>query len=283
MKRFLTYFLRQTVLVNLLFVLAMAVGLFSLFDLPVERYPDVQMGKVQITTILPGASPEEIESLITREIEDALNDLESVEFIQSTSYRERSAVLVKFIDDTDYDRLYEDLRLKVLSIMNELPEGIDPPEFTEIRVSEWLPAVSVNLIGDRSNRALSLMAEEMKLHLRQLPGVKEVELNGEYLREFHVYLNPLLLDKYGVTFDEVARALSESNISVPSGDYTNEAANLSLWSTNVTAHVGRCQRQLFVATVMDLFSRWATSCLTHACPTATHTSLLRSMGKIASL
>ncbi|MGD9338387.1 MAG: efflux RND transporter permease subunit [Syntrophobacterales bacterium] len=223
MKRFLYYILRQTVLVNLLFVLAMAVGLFSLFDLPVERYPDVQMGKVQITTILPGASPEEIESLITREIEDALNDLESVEFIQSTSYRERSAVLVKFIDDTDYDRLYEELRLKVLSIMNEFPVGIDPPEFTEIRVSEWLPAVSVNLIGDRSNRALSLMAEEMKLHLRQLPGVKEVELNGEYLREFHVYLNPLLLDKYGVTFEEVARALSESNISVPAGDYTNEA------------------------------------------------------------
>ena len=223
MTPFFRYILRQTVLVNLLFVLAMAVGLFSLFDLPVERFPDVHMGKIQVTTILPGASPEEIESLITREIEEVLNDLESVEFIQSTSYRERSEVLVKFIDDTDYDRLYEELRLKVLSIINELPQGIDPPQFTEIRVSEWLPAVAVNLIGERSNRALSLMAEEMKLHLRQIPGVREVELNGEYIREFHVYLNPRLLDKYGVTFDEVARALSESNISMPAGDYTNEA------------------------------------------------------------
>jgi HAE1 family hydrophobic/amphiphilic exporter-1 len=215
MKPFFRYVLRQTVLVNLLFVLAMAVGLFSLFDLPVERYPDVQMGKVQINTVLPGASPEEIESLITDEIEEALDDLESVEFIRSTSYRERSVIMVKFIDDTDYDRLYEELRLKVLSIMNELPDGIDPPRFTEIRVSEWLPVASVNLIGDRSNRALSLMAEEMKLHLRQIPGVKEVQLNGEYIREFHVYLNPRLLDKYGVTFDEVARALSEANISLP--------------------------------------------------------------------
>ncbi len=223
MKRFFYYILRQTVLVNLLFVLAMAVGLFSLFDLPVERYPDVHMGKIQVTTILPGASPEEIESLITREIEDALNDLESVEFIQATSYRERSVVMVKFIDDTAYDRLYEELRLKVLSIMNELPEGIDPPDFTEIRVSEWLPAVSVNLIGDRSNRALTLMGEEMKLHFRQISGVKEVELNGEYVREFHVYLDPSILDKYGVTFDGVAKALSESNTAIPAGDYTNEA------------------------------------------------------------
>lgn len=222
MKPFFRYVLRQAVLVNLLFVLAMAVGLFSLFDLPVERYPDVHMGKVQINTVLPGASPEEVESLITDEIEEALDDLESVEFIRSTSYRERSMIMVKFIDDTDYDRLYEELRLKILSIMNELPNGIDPPRFTEIRVSEWLPVASVNLLGDRSNRALSLMAEEMKLHLRQIHGVKEVQLNGEYIREFHVYLNPRLLAKYGVTFDEVARALSEANISLPAGDYTDD-------------------------------------------------------------
>ncbi len=222
MKPFFRYVLRQTVLVNLLFVLALAVGLFSLFDLPVERYPDVQMGKVQINTVLPGASPEEVESLITDEIEEALDDLESVEFIRSTSYRERSTITVKFIDDTDYDELYDELRLKVLSIMNELPNGIDPPRFTEIRVSEWLPVAAVNLVGDRTNRALSLMAEEMKLHLRQIPGVKEVQLNGEYIREFHVYLNPRLLAKYGVTFDEVARALSEANISLPAGDYTDD-------------------------------------------------------------
>jgi HAE1 family hydrophobic/amphiphilic exporter-1 len=221
MKPFFRYVLKQSVLVNLLFILSMAVGLFSLFDLPIERYPNIHMGKVDISTVFPGASPEEVEALVTHEIEEALDDLESVEFIQSTSYRERSSITVKFIDDTDYDTLFDELRLKVLSIMNELPEGVDPPAFTEINVDQWLPAVAVNLVGDRSNRSLVLMAEEMKLHLRQIPGVKEVELNGEYAREYHVNLNPHLLDKYGVTFDEVARALMESNISVPAGDYTN--------------------------------------------------------------
>ena len=221
MKPFFRYVIKQSVLVNLLFVLSIAVGLFSLFDLPVERYPNVHMGKVRITTIFPGASPEEVEALVTHEIEEALDNLESVEFVQSTSYRERSVVTVKFIDDTDYDRLFDELRLKVLSIMNELPEGVDPPVFTEENVDQWLPAVAVNLIGDRSNRSLSLMAEEMKLHLRQIPGVKEVELNGEYTREFHVDLNPRLLDKFGVTFDDVAAALKLANISVPAGDFTN--------------------------------------------------------------
>lgn len=221
MKPFFRYVLRQGVLVNLLFVLFIAVGLFSLFDLPIERYPNVHMGKAVITTVFPGASPAEVEALVTHEIEEALDDLESVEFIQSTSYRERSSVTVKFIDDTDYDRLFDELRLKILGIMNELPEGVDPPEFTEINVNEWLPAVAVNLVGDRSNRALSLMAEEMKLQLRQIPGVKEVELNGEYTREFHVTLNPLSLDRYGVTFDEVACALGNRNVSIPAGDFTD--------------------------------------------------------------
>jgi HAE1 family hydrophobic/amphiphilic exporter-1 len=223
MKPFFRYMLRQAVLVNLLFVLSMAVGFFSLFDLPVERYPNVHMGKVQITTTYPSASPEEVESLVTREIEEALEDLESVEFIQSTSYRERSVIIVKFIDDTDYDKLYDELRLKVLSIIKELPGEVDPPVFTEIDISHWLPAVAVNLIGDRSNRSLSLMAEEMKIHFSQISGVKDVKLSGEYTREYHVYLNPQLLDKYGVTFDDVSTALRRANISVPAGDYTNEA------------------------------------------------------------
>ena len=225
MKAFLSRVVRQTVLINLLFLLAIAVGLFSLFDLPVERYPDVHMGKVVIRTIYPGASPEEVESLVTREIEEALDDLESVEFVQSTSYRERSSITVKFLDDTPYSELFDELRLKVLSIMNELPEEIDPPTFSEIEVSEWLPTVMINLIGDRSNRALSLMAKEMKIQLRQIPGVKEVELNGEYTREFHVFLNPELLDKYGLTFDDVATTLGTANVSIPAGDFTNDSGN----------------------------------------------------------
>jgi len=220
-RALLTFALRQTVLVNLLFLVLMAVGGFTLLSLPVERYPNVHMGKVQISTVLPGASPEEVEALVTREIEDALDDLKSVEFIQSTSYRERSIIVVKFIDDSDYAALYDELRIKVLGVMNELPEGIDPPTFTEINVAEWLPAVSVNLIGDRSNRALSLMAKEMKIALRQIPGVREVQLDGEYTREYHITLSPERLARFGLTFDDVAGALDAANISVPAGKYEN--------------------------------------------------------------
>jgi len=228
MKAFFSFFIGQKVLVNLLFALAMVVGLIALFALPVERYPNVHMGKAEVTTILPGASPDEIETLITRKIEDALDDLDEVEFIQSASYRERSVITVKFIDDTDYGTLFDRLQLKVLSIIKDLPAGIEPPIFNEIRIAEWLPAVSVNLIGDRGNRALSLMAEEMKLELRAIAGVREVQLHGELVREFHVLLDLGLLNKYGLTFDDVAAALIQANLSIPAGTYENEAGEFVL-------------------------------------------------------
>jgi len=215
--------LGQKVFVNLVFVVLMVVGVFCVLDLPVERYPDVRMGKVIISGFLPGASPDEVETLVTREIEDALEDLENVEFIRSRSFRQRSSVLVKFLDDSDYDTLYDELRFKVLSIQNDLPDDMDPPDFTVIRVSEWLPVISVNLIGDRSNRALTLMAEEMKLPLQRIPGVKEVQIEGEDPREFHVSLDPGRMKRLGVTFDEVGEALEGANVSVPAGDFISDS------------------------------------------------------------
>ncbi|MGE4557696.1 MAG: efflux RND transporter permease subunit [Desulfovibrionaceae bacterium] len=220
-KRLIELMLDNTVFVNLVFFLLMAVGFFALLSLPMERYPNVQMGKVLVTAVYPGASPEDVERLVTREIEDAIEDLENVEYIQSTSYAERSSVLVKFIDDVDYETGYKELRFRVLGVLGELPEGVDPPAFTKIEVAEWLPAVSVNLVGDRSNRALSLMADEMKLALRRIPGVKEVELEGEHSREFHIVLDPERLIRYGVTFDDVVEAIKRANVSIPAGDFAS--------------------------------------------------------------
>lgn len=225
MKSFIKFSLGQTVLLNIVFILLMVVGVFCAFDLPVERYPDVNMGKVVISSFLPGASPEEVEALVTREIEDALDDLENVEYVSSKSYRERSSIIVKFLDDTDYRKGYDDIRFKVLGIQNDLPREMDPPDFTEIRVSEWLPAVTVNLVGDRGNRALSLIAEELKIPLRRIPGVKEVSLQGEQKREFHVYLDPEKLTRRKVVFEDVARALSDANISIPAGDFTSDSGD----------------------------------------------------------
>jgi HAE1 family hydrophobic/amphiphilic exporter-1 len=192
-----------------------------MLSLPAERYPNVNFGEVIIATYFPGASPDEVETLVTRKIEQVLEAVEDVEWIKATSYRERSHLRLKFFDDSDYEGLYNEVRFKVLSMLEELPQDIDPPVITDVKISDWLPVVVVNLSGDHENRALALMAEELKTPLLRIPGVREVSISGEYLREFHVYLDPRRLKALGVSFDEVARALQIANVSIPAGDFSD--------------------------------------------------------------
>ena len=221
MRPVVRFTLGQTVLFNLVFVLLMVAGAFSAMQLPAERYPEVNFGKVIINTFYPGASPEDVEALVTRKIEESLEGLKDVEFVRATSSRESSMVLVKFRDDVDYAARYDGLRFRVLSNLGELPAEVEPPTFTLIRTSEWIPVVSVNLVGERSNRALSLMADELKISLEQIPGVQEVRLTGDQQREFHVYLDPKRMRAQGVSFDQVSAALQAANVSIPAGAYSD--------------------------------------------------------------
>ena len=221
MRKFIEFFLTQKVLVNLLFLLLMVVGAVALLELPIERYPNVNMGKMMITTFLPGASPTDVEALVTREIEKSLDDLEDVEFIKSTSYRGRSSIMVKFVDGADFEELFKELRLKVLGSLPNLPTGVEPPEFQEVDVNYWLPVVTVNLVGDRSNRTLTLIAEELKLLLKRVKGVENVRITGELVREFHISVDPDRLEILGLTFEDVANAIKGTNLSIPAGDYKN--------------------------------------------------------------
>jgi len=223
MRPVVRFTLKQQVLFNLVFVLLTVAGFFALGSIPVERYPEINFGKVVINTFYPGASPQDVEVLITTKIEEALEGLEHVEFIRSSSAQERSSVLVKFRDDTDYEALYDELRFRVLGMLGELPVGIDPPGFDLIETSSWLPVVVVNLVGDRSNRALTLLAETLQVLLSRIPGVIESELSGEYRREFHVYLDPHRLSAHGVSFEQIARALTDTNRTIPAGAYKDDS------------------------------------------------------------
>ncbi len=228
MRPFIRFTLQQRVLLNLLFVLIMVIGAWAMLRSPVERYPNIHFGKILIETYYPGASPQDVEALVTREIEDALEDLDNVEYILSNSYRERSSILVKFVDDTDYQAGYDELRFRVQGMLQDLPPTIDPPNFNELDVNFWFPAISVNVLGDRSNRSLTLIAEDLKTRLSQIQGLKEIKLVGEYVREFHVLLEPIRMRELGITFAQAAKALGLENAIVPAGDFTTDGGEFML-------------------------------------------------------
>ncbi len=223
MRGVVAFSLKQRVFYNLMFVVLMVVGFITLFALPAERYPNFGFGEVIISTIYPGASPVEVESLVTRKIEEALERVDDVEWINATSFSGRSNIRLKFVDDSDYDALFDEVRFEVLNILGELPEGVDPPSLLNAKVQDWLPVLTLSLAGEHGNRALALMADEIKIRLLKIPGIKQVDVTGEQTQEFHVELDPARLRLYGVTFDQVAAALGSTNHIIPAGKYTNDS------------------------------------------------------------
>ncbi len=221
MRTLVQFSLRQKVFFNLLFVFLIIAGAFSLANLPTERYPNVNFGEVIVSTSYPGASPVDVELLVTRKIEEVLETIRDVDWISATSFRGRSHIRMKFVDDADYDALYNEVRFSVMNMLGELPDDIDPPFINSATVEDFLPVIVINLVGDHDNRALALMAEKIKAHIRGTAGVKEIQMAGEYVREFHVHLSLEKMNALGVTYDEVIRVMEQKNLTIPAGDFSD--------------------------------------------------------------
>ena len=229
MKPLIKFSLKQGVLLNVIFV---GLIIFSTWiavpNLPVEQFPNFDFGEITITTSYPGATADEVERLVTQEIEDSLRGMKNLDFVKSTSRPDMSIVNVKFVDDTDYEALYNELRFRVMGIQNKLPvRNGDPlvPTFIQADTDEWLPVIQVNLVsGDESNplprRTLLLLAKELRLRLEQLNGVKKVLLLGDAAEQYTVSLDPDKLENHRLTLNDVIDAMRASGQAPPSGSLT---------------------------------------------------------------
>jgi len=220
-KSFLELVLSKRVVINVLFVIFLIAGVYSLKTSPIQNMPPVDIGKVFIYVSYYGASPEDVENLVTKKVEDALDGLENVEYMQSNSMRNVSTVEIKFIDDTDYRDLYDELRLRILNIKNDLPAEADEPIFLYIDTEAFLPVIAVNVSGGMENKTLDMLAEELKTDIRKIPDVQSVDKSGDYYEEFHVALSPEKLKRYGISFYEAAKAVELANTKIPAGIYKN--------------------------------------------------------------
>lgn len=227
MKSIVTFTVKQTVFINVLFVILVVGGAFSLFTTPVENMPTADLARVMINTVYYGASADDVENLVTIKIEEALEDLESVDYIQSNSYRNFSSVEVKFIDDTHYWDLYDELRFRIQNIRNELPAEADESTFTFMDSKQW-PVITVNLIGDMAPEGLQRYADELEARLLKVDGVRNVEVSGEYDQEFHVSLNPEKLRRLGITFKQAIDAVTAANTKIPTGRFREETSEYML-------------------------------------------------------
>lgn len=210
--------IKRPVLIVMCMLLAVMAGYISLQRNRVELQPDVSFGVLTITTIYPGAGPEETNQLITKRIEDAINGAPSLREITSSSQEGVSAVIAQFEIGTDMDVAINDVRSRIDGVLNELPQEAERPIIAKLDTASD-PVLSMVVKSDTlSNRQLRDLADNtLRDRFARVSGVGNVIVSGGDLREFQVRLKRDALLRYGVGVLDVQRAIAAATLNVPAG------------------------------------------------------------------
>ncbi|MEE8282375.1 MAG: efflux RND transporter permease subunit [candidate division NC10 bacterium] len=214
MRRLVEFSVRNRVLVNLLTLFVLGTGLITYFRMHRELFPEFSRKAVQIVTTFQGASPEEVEKLITAPIEEEVADLDDLDELLSVSQEGRSQILLKFQPETDMNRALSDVRA-ALDNVTDLPEEAKEPEVHEVKST--FPVITVSLAGDIDEATLRDMAKDVRDDLRRIRGVAAVRILGTRERQIWVEVDPARLDQYRFSLDDVRAAIAAHNRNVPGG------------------------------------------------------------------
>jgi HAE1 family hydrophobic/amphiphilic exporter-1 len=213
---------RRPVFATMLIVSLVVLGLASYRDLGLDIFPKVDIPTVTITTRLPGASPEEVESQITKRIEEVVNTISGIDELRSTTIEGQSQVFVSFILDRDIESAAQDVREKVATILAQLPDGTEPPVIEKFDV-DAAPVLALVVSGRRSAREITEIADKrIKRALESVKDIGAVTLVGQRRREIQVAVDPNRLAAYGLSIQQVQTALQRQNVEVPGGRLTGD-------------------------------------------------------------
>jgi len=209
---------KNPVFVNLLMASVIVMGTVSVFDLPQELLPNIDFHWVIVIAPYSGASPEEVEDLVTIPLEDAVNDVDRVDQVISTSVEGLSSLFVKFetMGDAEYDKLYQDLKNAVDEI-DDLPEDIDDIQYIELTTSEMLPVINLNISGSIPEKELLKITKDIQREILNIKGVAKADIAGLRDREIWIEIDPDRLYSYSVGLTQVISAIAMKNMNVPGG------------------------------------------------------------------
>ena len=202
--------------VLVLFMFITVVGLFAYRVIPRESFPEMQIPMIAVNTIYPGVTPDDIESLITRPLEDELSTISDIEDLTSTSVEGFSSVVAEFEATVDLEGALQKVREKVDLARPELPAEAEDPTIIEFNFSE-MPIMQVNLSGQYGLVRLKELGEEMQDRVEQIPGVLRVDVRGGLEREVRVDVHLDRLQFYGLEIQDVIEAIRDEHVNIPGG------------------------------------------------------------------
>ncbi|MCC3217216.1 efflux RND transporter permease subunit [Chryseobacterium sp. X308] len=210
--------IKRPSLVIVLFTILTLGGILSYTLMGYELIPKFETNMVTISTVYPGASPAEVETSVTRKIEDAVGSLENVKKVESSSYESLSVIMVQLNDGADVDYALNDAQRKVNAILADLPEDVKAPSLNKFSLDD-LPIITMSISSDKLNSKdlYDLLDKKIEPIFSRVNGVAQVDLVGGQEREIQVNLDEKKLQGYGLSIGDVQQAILSSNLDFPTG------------------------------------------------------------------
>ena len=212
---------KNPVLVNLIIITVFVMGTVSLIDLPRQLMPNVDFHWVFVITTYNGVSPDEIEKLITVPLEEAIDSIDKIKMVTSTSSEGLSQISVQFetIGNDEFDKLYQNLKSEIDQI-DDLPDDIDGPHYVDFGSDDLVPMLTMLISGSLSEREMKKIAEELQSDVLSLSHIARAELGGVRDREIWVEVDPERLNSYNLSLSQVVNSIAMKNLNIPGGTLT---------------------------------------------------------------
>ncbi|MDM8523204.1 efflux RND transporter permease subunit [Desulfococcaceae bacterium HSG8] len=225
MKQILTAFTRNTVFANIVLILILSAGGMALIFMVREVLPDVSMDEIQVSVQYPGADPEEVEEGITRKIEDALEGMPGIRQYTTTSGEDGATATITVMSNYETSDVIDRVRSRIGAI-STFPRDAEKPLITEMIHQEEV--MKLFLAGDMPENRLKELAARVKDEIRQAAGVSQIEISGTREYEISIEVSEQRLREYGLSFDDVAHAVSSGNINMAGGSIRTEDEDIRI-------------------------------------------------------
>lgn len=222
-------FIQRPVFTTMFVFLLVVFGIKAYPTLGLDLNPEIDLPLVSVTVTYTGAAPEEMETLITKPIENRVSQVSGIKTLSSTVTEGYSQTVLEFDIGVDPRQMASEVREKVASVRGRLPDDIDEPVVQRVDLSAQSIVLFTLASETRSRGEIRKIIEDIiKDELLRIEGVSEVDSYGAGNREFKIFVNPQQLSAYGVPFQVVLEAVNQANVNTPGGTIKNEGTKLTV-------------------------------------------------------
>lgn len=215
--------IKRPTLIVVIFSALVLLGIYSYTQLNYELLPKMSAPVITIATVYPGASPNEVETSVTKPIEDAISTIDQVDYVSSTSSEGVSFVVIQFLQSADIDVQLQSAQRKVSGIINSLPSDVKTPVLSKFALDE-IPVIRMGITSSMPPKQFyQFVVDRIQPRISKIAGVGQITLVGGEEREIKVNLNSDKIQSYGLSILQVVQSIQASNLDFPAGKIENSS------------------------------------------------------------